>query len=183
MAQDSNFFRTTFPVSRVCRASWLVIFSPCTARLRVSKRTMTLRNSSVEISSPRCKFVTSIPMLSRSQSRPCSFAIFASLLSSSIRKASKSSNGSSAARSSLVGSSDFNRSGNACVRRRRDPHWLPHITQSVLYDQPVTVFAKNEAQTGLVLGLAQEIVYSRQIKVHLPGEFRFEFFDLRSITT
>jgi hypothetical protein len=58
------------------------------------------------------------------------------------------------------------------------PHWLAHITQSVLYDQPVTFFAKNEAQTGLVLGLAQEIVYSRQIKVHLSCEFRFKFFDL-----
>src|SRR5580704_3485175 len=54
---------------------------------------------------------------SRSHSRPFAFAICASFFSSWIRKVRKSSKGSSAASSSEVGSSDFNRSGNACVRR------------------------------------------------------------------
>jgi hypothetical protein len=75
-----------------------------------------------------------------------------------------------------VGLQSFRQPGSP--RILGDSHWLAHIAQRVLYNEPVAFLTKHESQTRLVLGLAQEIVHSRQIKAHFAGEFRLAFFDL-----
>ena len=80
---------------------------------------------------------------------------------------------SSASISSMVGRLPFRSFGRTSVRRvsqSATPSGLGEVSQGVLDDHPVLALAKQQADSGRVVGVAHQVVHGGEVQVHLANE-------------
>ena len=58
--------------------------------------------------------------------------------------------------------------------KSRNADRLMGVAQGILGDDSILVATKNEANRGLIAGLAQEVIYGGEIEIHLARVGRFE---------
>ena len=56
---------------------------------------------------------------------------------------------------------------------------LGQVAQGVFGDRLFSGFAEDQANGRLVIGVTHLVVHRRQVKIHLPGKFRFEPLDFQ----